>query len=93
MGKKSKYKNLKIKKFARLANSYGDTINEFNIAYNILEEECLYAEKKQGYAQLYKKIVPESKPPTNLGYLQYKIALDRYLSKATYKIYKLLNLT
>ncbi len=67
-------------------------IKEFTDAYSILVEACIYQEKTKGYMKLYKHTSFESKPPTNLNYLNFKAGLDNHLSKLTCKIYKVLNL-
>lgn len=89
---KQKKRFMKNRMLAKATNNREDTIDEFLTAYSILTEACLFAERRQGYLRLYKRIVPESSPPTNINYLWHKIALDKYLSKATSKIYKILDL-
>ncbi len=66
-------------------------ISEFLVAYSILAE-AVAVQEKSGFSKLYKKINMESKPPCNIFYLDNKIALDSYLSKAIYKIYRVLRL-
>jgi len=89
---KQKKRFIKNRMLAKATSNREDTIDEFLTAYSILTEACLFAERKQGYLRLYKNIIPESSPPTNINYLKHKIALDKYLSRATSKIYRILGL-
>jgi hypothetical protein len=66
-------------------------LTEFNRAYNTLVEMVLQKDR-HGYRALIGHIVSESTPPTNIGYLSFKIKLDKDLSKTIERIYKLLNL-
>ena len=83
--------NFTVKNLVAEVTVNNNTMSEFLIAYAILNE-AVAIQEKSGYTKLFKKINMESKPPCNIFYLDKKIALDNYLSKATYKIYRILNL-
>jgi hypothetical protein len=65
---------------------------EFIKAYNILVE-CIMQKDKFGYSALIGKLVSESQPPCNIGYLNAKIKLDKDLSRTIDRIYKLVKLS
>jgi hypothetical protein len=64
---------------------------EFIKAYNTLVEMVLQKDKF-GYSALIGKMVSESTPPCNIGYLHMKIKLDKDMNRTIDRIYKLLNL-
>lgn len=67
------------------------TLIDFITAYNILADMIL-TKDRFGYSAILNHIVSSSIPPCNVGYLAFKIKLDKDLSKTIDRIYKLLNL-
>lgn len=80
----------KHQKDYQISNSTG-LLTEFNRAYNILEE-CILQKDRHGYQALINRVISESTPPCNTGYLAHKIKLDKEINKAIERIYRLVNL-
>jgi hypothetical protein len=88
---KSKGLCRKYQKAHQISDNSSGLITEFVKAYNTLEE-CIAQKDRHGYQALINRVISESSPPCNIGYLAHKIKLDKEINKAIERIYRLVNL-